>query len=80
MAITTLSPDTCGTPAIEDPVSLKEAVLMFREANIRISDDTILRWARQDGLRIERRGRKVVVDYSDLLEAYTRRYPVPGRS
>lgn len=80
MAITTLSPETCSSPVIEDPVSLKEACAEFRDAGIRVSDDTFLRWMRQDGLRTERRGRKVVVSYSDLLDAYTRRYPPAGRS
>ncbi|CAK7288596.1 hypothetical protein [Streptomyces misionensis] len=82
MAIMTLNPDTSDAPAIEDPVSLKEAVIQFRDAGIRVADDTLTRWIRQDGLQIERRGRRGVihVSYSDLLEAYTRRYPAPGRS
>jgi hypothetical protein len=81
VAITTLTPDTCDAPAIEDPVSLKEARLLFLEAGISLSEDTITRWARQDGMPVERRGRRGVVhvSYSDLLEAYTRRYPAPGR-
>ena len=81
MAVTTLNPDTCDAPAIEDPVSLKEARLMFREANIRVSEDTFTRWTRQDGIPVERGRRGVlIVSFSDLLDAYTRRYPAPGRS
>lgn len=82
MAIMSLGPDTYDAPAIEDPVSLKEAALQFRDAGVRAGEDTLTRWIRQDGIQTERRGRRgaIYVSYSDLLEAYTRRYPAPGRS
>ena len=82
MAIATLSPSSCDTPAIEDPVTLREARLLFAEASISASEDTLTRWIRQDGIEVERQGRRgtLYVSYSDLLEAYTRRYPAPGRS
>ena len=80
MAVTTLSSDIDYAPAIEDPVSLKEARLLFDEAKIRASEDTLTRWIRQDGIPVERGRRGILrVSYSDLLEAYTRRYPMPGR-
>ncbi|WP_432185427.1 hypothetical protein [Streptomyces tendae] len=79
MAISTLSPETCDSAAIEDPVTLKDAVLLFEDAGIEISRGTFTRWVKQDRLDRTFRGREMMVSYSDLLESYTSRYPTPGR-
>lgn len=80
MASATLSPDA-GPAAepIKDPVTLTEAVLLFQGAGVNVHKETLRRWAKTDRLRMERRGRDVVVSYSDLLEAQLRHNPEPGR-
>lgn len=84
MAIATLSPDTEPAQApIPDPVTFKEAALLFRETgypefvqpSVKNLTNKLYRWAKEDGLRLERRGRKDVVSYSDLLVAHASRYP-----
>lgn len=71
---------------IEDPVSFGEAALLFRETGLpefqgRVSSliAKLQRWAQEDRLRTERRGRPCYVSYSDLLEAHARRHPAPHR-
>ncbi|WP_329474198.1 hypothetical protein OIE75_41160 (plasmid) [Streptomyces sp. NBC_01723] len=79
MAISTLSPETCDSATLEDPVTLKDAQLLFGDAGIDLSRGTFTRWVKQDRLDRKFRGREMMVSFSDLLESYTRRYPVPGR-
>jgi hypothetical protein len=86
MAIATLAPaDTCPEP-LEDPVSYEEAALLFMETRLpefqarqTVVVRKLRRWATQDGLRVETRGKVHYVSYSDLLEAHARRYPAPAR-
>ncbi|MCX5000935.1 hypothetical protein [Streptomyces longwoodensis] len=82
MAIATLNPDT---EPIADPVSFEEAALLFQETqlpefNIRVKPlvRKLQRWAKDDGLATDTRGRMLVVSFTDLLEAHARRYPAPG--
>lgn len=86
MATAVLAPDTY--PArIQDPVTFEEAGLLFMETGLPEFQGRILkavarklqRWARQDGIRVESRGKALVVSYSDLLVAHANRYPAPGR-
>ena len=84
MAIASLSPTDTGADPIEDPVTLEEAALLFQETGLpefsgRLDPlvRKLLRWARQDHLPLERRGRAFVASYSDLLEAHRRRHPAP---
>lgn len=87
MASATLAPDPAPMPApIPDPVTFKEAALLLKESRLPEFDgrldalvQKLQRWAQEDGLQVERRGRAHVVSYSDLLEAHARRYPAPGR-
>lgn len=88
MAIATLTPDTESDPEpIPDPVTFEEAALLFRETElpeftipaVRNVVNKLQRWAKEDGLQLERRGRKDVVSYSDLLVAHATRHPAPGR-
>jgi hypothetical protein len=88
MAIATLTPDTESDPEpIPDPVTFEEAALLFRETghpevtqpSVKNLANKFYRWAREDGLPMERRGRKHVVSYSDLLVAHATRHPAPGR-
>ncbi len=87
MAIASLSPSVEPVAApIPDPVTFEEAALIFRETgypefiqpSVKNVANKLYRWAREDRVWVERRGRKDVVSYSDLLVAYARRYPSPG--
>jgi hypothetical protein len=51
----------------------------FRGLSVSVLARKLRRWAKEDGLTTERRGRAHLVSYSDLLEAHARRYPAPGR-
>ncbi|MGV9891664.1 hypothetical protein [Streptomyces sp. NPDC003395] len=85
MAIATLT--HTGPDPIEDPVTYEEAALLFQETGlpefkglrIKVLVTKLQRWAKDDGLTTQRRGRAQVVSYSDLLESHARRYPAPGR-
>lgn len=84
MAISTLAPDVHAP--IEDPVSFEEAALLFKETRLPEFDGSVRslvtklqRWAKEDQLQTERRGRPAFVSYSDLLESHARRYPDSGR-
>jgi len=90
MATATLSPDADNAP-IPDPFTLKEIALFFQETGRpefqHVSEKSLVRrlerWAKEDGLRMERRrggpgGGPWVVSYSDMAEAHARRYPAPG--
>ena len=83
MAIATLNPIT---EPIADPVTFEEAALLFQETrlpefSIRLKPlvTKLQRWAKDDALVTERRGRALVVSFSDLLDAHARRHPAPGR-
>jgi hypothetical protein len=84
MAIATLT--NTGADPIEDPVTFEELALLFQETGlaefkglrIKVLVTKLQRWAKDDGLATERRGRALVVSYSDMLEAHARRYPAPG--
>jgi hypothetical protein len=85
MAITAIAPDA-GPQPIPDPVTFEEAALLFKEtqqpefagSEKRVANK-LYRWAREDGLTLERRGRAWTASYTDLLDAHARRYPAPGR-
>ncbi|CQR59215.1 hypothetical protein [Streptomyces leeuwenhoekii] len=86
MAITTLAPADYSPAPIADPVTYKEAALLFMEtgypefqSNLKTVVRKLTRWGTQDGLRTERRGGVDHVSFSDLLEAHARRHPSPGR-
>jgi hypothetical protein len=86
LAIATLSSHQ-GAESIEDPVTLLEAALLFKETGLPEFSprlDRVVRklqrWADQDGLYLERRGKGWVVSYSDLLESHACRHPAPGPS
>jgi hypothetical protein len=85
MAITAIAPDTDPRP-IPDPVTFEEAALLFKETqqpefagSAKRVKDKLYRWAREDGLTLERRGRAWTASYTDLLEAHARRHPAPRR-
>ena len=86
MAIATLTP-TDDEPAAhgDELVTFDEAVLLFRQTGrpefdgrLAVVKRKLQRWAEQDGLATIRRGRRLMVSFSDLLEAHARRYPGPG--
>ncbi|MFF9287581.1 hypothetical protein, partial [Streptomyces griseosporeus] len=84
-AIATLSP--AAESPLEDAVTFEEAALLFAETELpeftglrlKALVRKLQRWATDDGLPTGRRGRALVVSYSDLLQAHARRYPAPGR-
>jgi hypothetical protein len=83
MAIATLTPETEPIP---DPVTFEEAALLFQETHqpefelrLGVLVRKLQRWAKDDALGTERRGRALVVSFSDLLDAHARRYPAPER-
>jgi hypothetical protein len=85
MAITAIAPDA-GPQPIPDPVTFEEAALDFKQTGLAEFDgrlkplvNKLYRWAREDGLPLQRRGRAWTVSYTDLLDAHARRYPAPGR-
>ncbi|MFK0288284.1 hypothetical protein ACIQVL_48605 [Streptomyces sp. NPDC090499] len=86
MATAVLTPDT-GARGIPDPVTFDEAALLFMETQLpeftgmplKAVVRKLQRWADQDRLPTQRRGRPCVVSYSDLLEAHARRHPEPGQ-
>ncbi|MFG2970868.1 hypothetical protein ACGFZS_47130 [Streptomyces sp. NPDC048288] len=78
MATATLTADT-STARIQDPVSFDEASLLFAETGLPVSARSLLRWAKEDGIPLSRRGRAWVASYSDLLVAHAARHPAPGR-
>jgi hypothetical protein len=85
MAITAIAPDA-GPQPIPDPVTFEEAALSFKQTGrtefagrLKQVSDKLYRWAREDCLALERRGRAWTVSYSDLLDAHERRYPAPVR-
>jgi hypothetical protein len=85
MAITAIAPDA-GPQPIPDPVTFEEAAVLFKETRLpefagsekRVANK-LYRWAREDGLTLERRGRAWTASYTDLLEAHARRHPAPRR-
>ncbi|MFF7476601.1 hypothetical protein [Streptomyces sp. NPDC008092] len=86
MATAVLAPDT--HPArIQDPVTFTECALLFMETGepefagrpVKAVVRKLQRWAQQDHLRQEPRGRCLVVSYSDLLVAHANRHPAPRR-
>ena len=86
MAVATLSPDTDPAPKpIQDPVTFEEAAGLFlltgrpefTQPSLKNLINKLQRWAKEDGLRMERRGRKDVVSWSDLLVAHASRCPAP---
>lgn len=85
MAITAIAPDTDPRP-IPDPVTFEEAAVLFKETQLpefagsekRVANK-LYRWAREDGLTLERRGRAWTASYTDLLDAHERRHPAPRR-
>lgn len=85
VAIASLTPESAPAP-IPDPVTFEEAAAMFRqtdrpemtEPSLKNVANKLYRWAKEDGLRVDRHGRKGVVSYSDLLVAHASRYPAPG--
>jgi hypothetical protein len=85
MAITAIAPDTDPRP-IPDPVTFEEAAVLFKETQLpefagsekRVANK-LYRWAREDGLTLERRGRAWTASYTDLLDAHERRHPAPSR-
>ncbi|MGW2740554.1 hypothetical protein ACWC4D_40975 [Streptomyces sp. NPDC001288] len=79
MATATVPPAADAPAIIQDPVTLDEASLLFSETGLPVSARTLLRWAKEDGITLKRRGRPFVASYSDLLEAHGRRHPAPSR-
>jgi hypothetical protein len=85
MATTAIAPDA-GPQPIPDPVTFEEAALLFKETQLpefagnanRVANK-LYRWAREDGLTLERRGRAWTASYTDLLDAHERRHPAPRR-
>lgn len=67
MAATSYSPMPASIP---DPVTLEEAVELFRETGHPISKSTLERLIRQKGFATERVGKTGYVSYTDLLEAH----------
>lgn len=80
MSVATLTPADAGPDPIQDAVTFKEAALLLEESGVHLHWKTLERWAKNDRLTTERRGRAVVVSYSDLLEAHKLRYPPAPRS
>jgi hypothetical protein len=86
MAITAIAPDA-GPQPIPDPVTFEEAAAALQgdpaspsspEDAKRVANK-LYRWAREDGLTLERRGRAWTASYTDLLDAHERRHPAPRR-
>jgi hypothetical protein len=85
MATTAIAPDA-GPQPIPDPVTFEEAAVLFKEtqqpefegSEKRVANK-LYRWAREDGLTLERRGRAWTASYTDLLDAHERRHPAPRR-
>lgn len=85
MAAATPIPDV-GHGPIQDPVTFDEAALLFIETGlpefrgvpVSVVVRKLQRWAAQDRLPTERRGRPHVASYSDLLVAHARRHPGSG--
>lgn len=70
MAIAHYSP----LPAeIDDPVTLKEAVALFRRTGHPAPESTLRRWIREDNITTVRAGRTDYVSWTDLLQAHFRR-------
>ncbi|MFJ7023205.1 hypothetical protein ACIQUW_33070 [Streptomyces sp. NPDC101117] len=87
MAIATLTP-TDDDPAshADELVTFDEAALLFQQigrpefdGRLSVVKRKLQRWADQDGLATVRRGRALMVSFSDLLEAHARRHPGPTR-
>ncbi len=88
MAIATLTPtdDEPGAQPAADLVTFDEAALLFQETRqpefdgrLAVVKRKLQRWADQDGLATVRRGRALMVSFSDLPEAHARRHPGPTR-
>jgi hypothetical protein len=47
---------------------------------VKVLKRKLQRWAEDEHLITEYRGKAMVVSYSDLLVAHARRYPAPGRA
>jgi hypothetical protein len=84
VAVAILAPDT---EPIADPVTFEEAALLFQETDlpefhgsVKVLKRKLQRWAEDEHLITEYRGKAMVVSYSDLLVAHARRYPAPGRA
>lgn len=71
MAIAALTP-SFGIGPIEDPVTIKEALALFAETGHPVSDSSLRRWVKKDGLTgIKYQGETWYSD-SDLLELHAR--------
>ncbi|MGV9278128.1 hypothetical protein [Streptomyces griseosporeus] len=70
MAIAHYSP----LPAeIDDPVTLKEAVALFRRTGHPAGETTLRSWIREDGITTVRVGKTAYMSWTDLIQAHARR-------
>jgi DNA-binding transcriptional MerR regulator len=70
MAIAALHPSP--TPGVEDPVTLEEAAALFAETDDPVSESTLRRWAKADGIKPVRQGQYVLYSDSQILELHAR--------
>lgn len=68
--MTTHYPAPSSVPRIRDLVTLEEAVVLFRETGRPAPKTTIRRWITKRRITTQRSGGRVLVSYSDLLEAH----------